>query len=140
MSSPLYEKRAARHDFIELDGTDWSNAFSQMNGNFAKTALPAGGFSETGVDETVAGPRTESFTGQAFTNPELLSELFQLYTSGETFLLQWQKNGLVANTEPLFYAQVRLDEFSPESTFGDVDIMPVTFQVADANGVRMTGT
>lgn len=140
MSSPLYEKRASRHDYISIDGTDYSNAFQQMNANLSKQTQDAGGFSVTGVDETVPGGSTESFTGIAYAVDELFSALFALYKSGEEFELQWQKNGLVDNTAPLLYANVRLDEFGAESTFGQVETQPVTFNVADANGVRINNT
>lgn len=140
MSSPLYAKRAARHDFIEIDGTDYSNAFRQMELNSSHASLPAGGFSVSGKTETVAGETTQGFTGEAFTNEALLGVLAEIHLSQDVVLVRWQKNGLVGSGEPLFYGNCRIDEFNPGSTFGELDTIPVVFATADADGIRMTGT
>lgn len=140
MSSPLYEKRAARHDFIEIDGTDYSNSFQEMNLNSTRNTDDAGGFSVSGVDETVPAGTTQGFTGTFYVNDTILSALWVIHYNETEVLVRWRKNGLVDSSAPLFYGVCRIDEFAPTSTFGSVETSPVTFNIADANGIRMTGT
>jgi hypothetical protein len=136
-----YTKRIALHDRISIDGTDVSGSFSQFDLDSTDSDVDVSGFSVSGVDETLSGTRAEGFAGTAFYSEDLASLLWPLHNDRSVFEVLWQPNGLIDDTAAVYYANCQLRTFSPNNTRGSASTMPVSFKVADANGVtKAAGT
>ncbi len=129
-------KIVALHDYIEIDGQDVSNLFSQFSLDSTDSDVDVSGFSESGTDETLSGTRSEGFTGQAFYGEELAALLWPLHEDREVFRVLWQPNGLVDSSAIPYYAECQLRNFNPSNTRGSASTMPINFKVADPVGVR----
>jgi len=131
-----YTKIVARHDRIELDGTDYSNAFNAFGFNSADTQVDASGFSVSGVDENLPGPRAQGFTGTMFVTTETLTGVFPFHNNRSIVQVYWQPNGLVNPTAPAFWADCYILEFSPADTRGDVSTTTFTAVTATETGIQ----
>jgi hypothetical protein len=140
MSSPLYEKIIAKSDLIEIDGTDYSNAFSEFALSSEHSTEDVSGFSVTGVDETLPGNTAQGFTGQFFINSELASDLWDMHITRAVVPVSWQPNGLVDNTGPLWYGNCTLNVFNPSNTRGSASTSTLSATAADALGIHMINT
>lgn len=132
-----YPKRATKKDRISADGTDYSNAFREFGINSSKSTEDAGGFNPTGVTETVPGATTQSFVGQLYNIPEIISVFYDWHINDTVVEFQWQIDGLVDATGDVFYGNVTIAEFSPVSTFGTVTSFAFSAITADADGIQL---
>lgn len=130
-----YTKGIALHDRITVDGTDMSNAFRSFGFTSDDTDVDVSGFSVSGSDETLSGPRAEGFSGDVFITPETEALLWPLHYNRTIFEVAWQPNGLIDNTRTTYHANCQLRTFDPSNTRGDASVSSVTFRVADDNGI-----
>lgn len=130
-----YTKGIALHDRITVDGTDMSNAFHSFGFTSDDTDVDVSGFSVSGSDETLSGPRAEGFSGDVYITPETEALLWPLHYNRTIFEVAWQPNGLVDNTRQTYHANCQLRTFDPTNTRGDAALSSVTFRVADDNGI-----
>lgn len=136
-----YTKVVSRHDRIELDGTDYSNAFNNFGLTSTDSQVDASGFSETGVDENLPGTRAQGFTGTMFVTAETLAGIYPMHDTRAIVQVLWQQNGLVSNAAPVFYADCYILEFSPADTRGDVSTTTFNAVTATETGITSaTGT
>lgn len=140
MSSPLYEKTVANHDFVEIDGTDYSNAFRQFGLSSEHSEVDVSGFSESGVDETLPGNTAQGFSGEFFVNSTLASDLWDLHITRAVVDVVWQPDGLKDPTGPSWHGLCTINQFSPSDTRGSASVSPFSAKAADALGIRMTNT
>lgn len=134
-------KQADKRDRIAIDGTDYSNAFSQFGLTSSKSQEEAGAFNPDGIIETVPGATTQSFTGQMYNISSVKDALWDIHKNDTVVEVQWQEDGLDSNTNSVFYGNCTIAEFSPQSTFGTVTSFQVTFITADSAGIqRAAGT
>lgn len=135
-----FTKQVALHDAITIDGTDMSNAFSVFGLTSDATSVDVSGFSVSGTDETLSGPKAQGFSGTCFQTPENEQFLWALHITDEMFEVEWQPNGLVDNTRPKWKGVCQLRQFDPSTTRGNARDMPVTFTAADALGIYISAT
>jgi hypothetical protein len=131
-----FTKQVAKSDKITIDGTDVSNAFSVFGRPSADSLVDVSGFSVTGVDENLPGPRAQTFTGTAFYTEEFASVVEPLYKNRTPCVITWQPNGLVDATREIYSGTCTITEFSPENTRGSVSSVPFT-ATPDANGITV---
>lgn len=129
-------KRTALHDKIKIDGTDVSNLFSQFGFASTDSDVDVSGFSESGVDETLSGTRSEGFSGQAFFTEDLADLLWPIHDDRSIVEVWWQPNGLIDPTADAYYANCQLRTFNPNNTRGSASTTPINFVVADSVGIQ----
>ena len=140
MPYPTYvsrPKKTDKKDRIAVDGTDYSNAFQAFGVSSTKSTEDAGAFNETGVTETVPGATTQTFTGTMYNIEDIRSTFWEFHAADTVVEVQWQPNGLEDPTADVFYGNMTLQEFSPQSTFGQVTSFSVTFITADSSGIQL---
>lgn len=130
-----FTKIVALHDRITIDGVDYSNAFRTFGLTSDGNTVDVSGFSVSGADETLMGSKAQSFSGDVYITSETVAFLFPLHTNNSIFEVAWQPNGLVDGTAPTFHGNCQLRTFDPTDTRGDASVSPVTFTVADQNGI-----
>ena len=135
-----FTKQVALHDAITIDGTDMSNAFSSFGLTSDATSVNVAGFSISGTDETLSGPKAQGFAGTAFQTSENEEFLWNLHISNESFEVEWQPDGLIDNTRPKWKGICQLRSFDPTTTRGNARDMPLTFTAADALGIYISAT
>lgn len=140
MSSPLYEKTIAKSDLITIDGTDYSNAFREFRFSSEHSTEDVSAFSETGNDETLPGRTAQGFEGEFFISSAVASAIWELHASKEVVVIEWQPNGLVDNTGPLWYGNCTINVFNPGNTRGSASTSPFSATAADADGIHMINT
>lgn len=131
-----FTKDIARHDKIEIDGQDVSNAFFEFGTTNEDSEEDVSGFSVSGVDETLPGSRAQGFTGQCFYTPELYAILWPIFRDREVVEITWQPDGLVDNTREVWRGNVTVSQFSPTAARGTKRAMPFAAKAADAAGIH----
>ena len=131
-----YTKQIARHDKITIDGTDVSNSFRTFGRPSEDDQVDVSGFSATGVDEFLPGPRNQRFEGEAFYTEELALIAEPLYKNRTTTTITWQPDGLVDATREIYSGSGKITQFSPNNERGSVSVFPFTF-LPDANGITV---
>lgn len=132
-----YTKQIAKSDKITIDGTDVSNSFRSMSRPSTDSKVDVSGFSSTGNDESLNGPRAQQFVGEAFATEELGTILEPLYAARTPFVMTWQPDGLVDATREIYSGTVVLDEWSPSNTRGDVSVVPFSASPSTAAGITV---
>ena len=90
-----FTKKVAKHDRIEIDGTDYSNAF-RISGSHPNTRPRTSlGFSVSGNDETLPGSTAQGFTGEMFYTEESAPAIWALHSARTIVEVLFQPNGLV---------------------------------------------
>lgn len=140
MSSPLYGKTIAKSDYISIDGTDYSNAFSEFGLSSEHSTVDVSGFSETGVDETLPGNTAQGFTGTFFIESGVASDFWDIHINKSVVNVIWQPNGLVDSSGPSWQGNCTLNVFNPSDTRGNPSSSPFSATPADALGIRMSNT
>lgn len=135
-----YTKEVARHDKVEIDGDDFSNAFREVALLSQDTEEDASGFSVSGVDETIQGARSQGFTGTYFYTAESGPVLATLHFARTTFQFLWQPDGLVDSARETYWANVKLSNFNPQATRGQVRTSPFEAKTADDQGIILVNT
>ena len=131
-----YTKKIARHDKITIDGTDVSNSFRTFGRPSEDDQVDVSGFSVTGVDEFLPGPRNQRFEGEAFYTEELATIVEPLYKNRTTCTITWQPDGLVDTTREIYTGTCTITTFSPSDERGSVSTFPFT-AVPDASGITV---
>jgi hypothetical protein len=132
-------KRIALKDFVEVDGHDLSNFFSQIGFSSEHAQEDVSGFSTTGNDEFLAGKTAQSVSGQvfgAYDAAESWDVMWPLHKNKTVFTLKWRPDSSlpVSATNPEVQGNAQLLSWAPGATRGSVDSFPVTFTAADATG------
>lgn len=140
MSSPLYEKQIARHDLIEIDGTDYSNAFREFRLTSEHSEEDVSGYSESGVDETLPGRTAQGFEGEFFLNPTVSSAFWDMHINREVVSIFYQPNGLSDDTGPAWYGNCTINTVNQGTTRGSAATSPFSAKAADADGIHMINT
>ncbi len=136
-----YTKLVALHDRIEIDNVDYSNAFNNFGITSTDTSVDASGFSVSGVDEQLPGPRAQGFNGTMFVTAETLNNIYPMHDTRAIVQILWQQNGLISNTAPVFYGDCYILEFTAADTRGDVSTTTFTAVTATEDGItKATGT
>lgn len=130
-----FTKKIALHDKITIDGTDMSNAFRSFGLSSEDSEVDVSGFSVSGTDETLAGTRAQSFTGDWFLTSENEDFFYALHANRTIFTVSWQPDGLIDSSRTVFHASCQLRTFSPAANRGDPYVSTATFTVADSNGI-----
>lgn len=130
-----FTKDIARHDFIQIDGTDCSNSFRSFGFASEHSDEDVSGFSATGNDETLPGSTAQAFEGEAYYTPELYAVLYSLHAGRETFEVVWQPDGLSNASREVYHGNVTLNSFNPTAQRGSVRVMTCRFPAADADGI-----
>lgn len=134
-----YTKVIFRHDAITIDGTDVSNSFREFGRPSTDSLVDVSGFSITGVDENLPGPRAQQFTGTAFYTQELATLIDPLYTARTPVVITWQPDGLIDATREVYSGTCIITEFSPANTRGEASTFPFV-AVPDADGITTGGS
>ena len=140
MSSPLYEKTIARHDFIEIDGVDYSNAFREFRLTSEHSEEDVSGYSESGLDETLPGRTAQGFEGEMFLNATISSDLWDMHINRTVVEIRYQPNGLSDDTGPLWYGNCTINTMNQGTTRGSAATSPFAARAADADGIHMINT
>lgn len=135
-----FTKQVARHDSVKIDNTDYSNAFRSFGLSSEDSTVDVSGFSVTGTDETLAGTRAQSFTGEMYFTSETSAAMWEIYEARDIVMVEWQPDGLVDATREVYQGNCQIRTFPPTDTRGDAAVMTLTFVAADENGIYMTGT
>jgi len=132
-------KRIALKDYVEVDGVDLSDFFSQIGFSSQQSQEDVSGFNASGNDEFLAGKTTQSVTGQvfgAYGSGETWDILWPLHKNRTIFTFKWRPDSSqpVSSTNPQLEGNAQLLSWAPGATRGSVDSFPVTFSPADAAG------
>lgn len=134
-------KNIALMDYVEIDGVDLSDLFSQIGLQSEHDKVDVSGFNPTGVDEFLAGKTTRSVTGQVFGSyaaNETWDILWYIHDSKSIVTLKTRpdQNQPVSSTNPSLEGNVQLLVWNGGRTRGEVDSFPVEFSAADAAGLQ----
>jgi hypothetical protein len=132
-------KRVALKDSFMVDTTDLSNFARAVVTSFEDDQVDVSGFSATGVNEYLSGPRTQTVTVTFFGSygtGEVHAVLYPLYKNRTTTVIKWRtdQTAVVGVTNPELRGNAKLFSYSPGSTRGDVDTFDVIFHAFDAAG------
>lgn len=131
-----FTKKVAKHDRIEIDGTDYSNAFRQFGFTSEHSEEDVSGFSVSGVDETLPGNTAQGFTGEMFYTEESAPAIWDLHRNKTIVEIVFQPDGLVNPSATVYYANCTINQFGPADTRGSVSVMPFSARPADENGIQ----
>src|SRR5262245_35757063 len=131
-----FTKKVAKHDRIEIDGVDYSNAFRVFGFSSEHSTEDVSGFSVTGVDETLPGSTAQGFTGEMFYTEESAPDIWDLHINKTIVEILYQPNGLVDGSATTYYANCTINQFGPANTRGSVSVMPFSATTADENGIQ----
>jgi len=131
-----FTKKVAKHDRIEIDGVDYSNAFRVFGFSSEHSTEDVSGFSVSGVDETLPGSTAQGFTGEMFYTEESAPAIWDLHRNKTICEILFQPDGLVNPAATTYYANCTINQFGPADTRGSVSVMPFTATTADENGIQ----
>lgn len=131
-----FTKLVSKHDRIDIDGTDVSNAFSAFGLTSSRTVIEAGGFSVSGTLERLGGAIEQGFTGTMFMTEEILDIVLPIHFSGESVEIEWQPNGLVDSTATVYYGVCEIVEVSPLNTFNQVSTATFNAVISSEDGIQ----
>lgn len=131
-----FTKKVAKHDRIEIDGTDYSNAFRQFGFSSEHSVEDVSGFSVSGNDETLPGSTAQGFTGEMFYTEESAPAIWALHQGRDIVEVLFQPNGLVDATATTYYADCTINQFGPADTRGQVSVMPFSATPATEDGIQ----
>ena len=132
-----YTKMVARHDKITIEGTDVSNSFREFGFTSEHTKEVVTGFSVTGNEESLPGPTTQQFVGEAFYTEELGAIVQPAHANRTVVTITWQPDGLVDATREIYSGECVINTFGPTNTVGGVSVMPFVADPADATGITV---
>lgn len=136
-----FTKKVAKHDRVEIDGTDYSNAFRVFGFTSEHSEEDVSGFSVSGVDETLPGATAQGFTGEMFYTEESAPAIWAMHIAKDIVQVLFQPNGLVDSTATVYYADCTINQFGPADTRGQVSVMPFSAKPATEDGIQSaTGT
>lgn len=132
-------KGIALKDYVEIDGVDLSDFFSQVNPNFAKEQVDVSGFNSTGKNETLIGAETQTIACtvfDAYGTGETWDVLYALYKASDIFTFKSRPDMTlpVGPTNPQIEGNAQITEWSPNRQRGQVGSFPVTFVSGDSDG------
>ncbi len=132
-------KRIALKDYIEVDGVDLSDFFSQIGFDSVHNKVDVSGFNASGNDEFLAGNTTQGITGTVFGSygaGEVWDVLWPLHKNRTVFTFKWRPDASnpVSATNPQLEGNAQINEWHAGATRGSAESFPVTFDPADAAG------
>jgi len=132
-------KRVALKDSFMVDTSDLSNFARAVNVDMSDEQVDVSGFSATGVNEYLPGPRTQTVTVTfygAYGTGETHAILYPLYKNRTTTVIKWRadQTTVVGVTNPELRGNAKLFSYGPGSTRGDTDTYDVVFTAIDAAG------
>jgi len=132
-------KRVALKDSFMVDTSDLSNLCRAVSADFSDEQVDVSGFSATGVNEYLPGPRTQTVTVTfygAYGVGETHAVLYPLYKNRTTTVIKWRadQTAVVSATNPELRGNAKLFSYAPGSTRGDTDTYDVTFTAIDSAG------
>jgi hypothetical protein len=138
-------KRIALKDYIEVDGVDLSDLFSQIGFSSVHDKVDVSGFNSAGSDEFLAGKTTQSVTGQVFGSMAALETwdiLYPIHRDRSIVTFKWRPDSSlpVSATNASLEGNVQLLTWNAGATRGDVESFPVEFSPADATGLVYVAT
>lgn len=133
-----YTKKIARHDKVMIDGSDVSNAFSDIGFTGSNAVEDVTGFSVTGNAEEIAGKTTTGFSGEMYYTEEMAAIVYPIFQGRTVVEMSWQPDGLVDATREIYIGNVQINEFSPRNTVGSVMKSPFSASAADEDGITVT--
>ena len=131
-----FTKKVAKHDRIEIDGTDYSNAFRVFGFTSEHSEEDVSGFSVTGTDETLPGATTQGFTGEMFYTEESAPAIWDMHINKTVVEVLFQPDGLVNPAATTYFANCTINQFGPADTRGSVSVMPFSAKPADELGIQ----
>jgi hypothetical protein len=126
----------ALHDRVEIDGTDWSTNCRGANAESSNTQIEASGFSVSGTEEYLDGPRASALVFTFKYTEALNAALWPIHRDREVVAVEWQPHGLIDTGREIWYGNCSLPEYPPEATRGDLRIVTVRFTPGDSDGIR----
>jgi len=138
-------KRIALKDYIECDGHDVSNFFSQIGFSSEHEKVDVSGFSQSGNDEFLAGKTTQSVTGQvfgAYGAGESWDVLYRLHRDRTVFAFKWRpdSSAAISATNPELQGNAQILSWQGGATRGEVESFPVEIAPADEDGFAYVTT
>jgi hypothetical protein len=117
---------------VVVNGVDLSNQAFNVDIPLVKTQVEVSGFSASGAQEFLPGPKDERVTvsfRQNFGGTLVDATLWNLYNSGTPFILAVNPTSGTANaSNPTYSGTANLYEYHPiNAAFGDVSNTDVTF-------------
>lgn len=133
-----FTKQFMRHTKVMIDGTDMSNAFSEIRFTGSNAVEDVTGFSVTGNAEEIAGRTTTGFTGTWYYTEESAAVLYPIFAGREVVEMSVQPQGLVDATREIYIGNVNINEFEAPSSATAVGTAPFSASAADADGITAT--
>jgi hypothetical protein len=134
-------KRVALQDFVSVDSVDLSDFARSVQFSSEHAQVDVSGFNETGSNEYLPGPTTQTVTVEFFGSygtGEVHQTLYPIHQSRDVVPFAWRpdQTAPVAVDNPELQGNVQIYTYAPGGTRGDVDAFQVTFQTADADGLQ----
>lgn len=128
-------KQIALHDKITIDGTAFSaGEVRSVETESENQEVDASGFSTSGNDEKLAGPRVQSITFEIFHTEETFALLKPIHFTRDVVPILWQPDGLIDAGRETLYGNAQLLTFNPGSNRGDVRTYTCRFTPGDSDG------
>lgn len=131
-----FTKKVAKHDRIEIDGDDYSNAFRVFGFSSEHSEEDVSGMSVSGTDETLPGSTAQGFAGEMFYTEEVAPTFFDYHLNRTVVQVLYQPNGLVDPTAETYYADCIIFSFGPANTRGQVSVMPFSAKPVTEDGIQ----
>ena len=126
----------ALSDRVGIDGVDWSNYCRGASVESENQQVEASGFSVSGNDEFLDGPRASAIVLTMKYDSTLNAALWPIHRDREVVPIEWQPDGLVDTGREIWYGNVRLPTYPPEAARGDLRVMTLRFTPGDSDGLR----
>jgi hypothetical protein len=139
-------KRIALKDFVSVDSVDLSNLSRNVTFSSEDAEVDVSGFSASGANEYLPGPRTQSVTVEFFGSygtGEVHQTLWPIYRDREVVEFAWRpdQTAPISADNPSLQGNVNMYTYaSPTATRGDVDVFTATFRAADDAGFDFVTT
>ncbi len=137
-------KGPALYDYIEIDGHDVGNFFSEIGFDFNDEQLDGSGFSASGTDELIAGKRVQAVNGTLFDTKDAGGSwdvLYRIYRDRLTVAFKHRDNQNlpVSATNPSLEGNIKILSWGGGGTRGQMRTFPVVLTADDA-GLEYTTT
>jgi hypothetical protein len=133
-------KRAPLHDYVSVDAVDLSRFARTVRFNSEHEQLDVSGFTDSGANEYLAGPTTQSLTVEFFGSygtGEVHQTLYPIHRDREIVPIAWRPDmrSPIGVDNPELQGNVQLLSYSPGGSRGEVDTFEATFITADEDGL-----
>ena len=133
-------KRVALKDHLQVDAVDLSEFCRMVRFSSEHEQVDVSGFSDTGFNEYLAGPTTQTLTCEfygSYGTSEVHQTLYPIHRDKEVVAVEWRQDQTVAvsATNPQLEGNVQLLSYGPGATRGEVETFEATFVTADSAGL-----